>query len=55
MSNMQKTITISREDLNGGKFKNSRVENFGVAPTDRDIKLIAKLLKKYEVRKAVKS
>lgn len=43
---MQKTIKISRADLENGKFKKAKVENFGVEPTNRDVKLISKILNK---------
>lgn len=51
---MQKTIRITREDLKVGKFKNSRVENFGIAPTNRDVELITRILKKHQVKEGNK-
>lgn len=50
---MQKTIKITRADLEKSIFKKSKIENFGIEPTNRDIELISKILKKYN-KKGIK-
>ncbi len=51
---MQKVLKISRADLKNKNFKNASVENFGLEPTQRDLDLVAKILKKNKNRKGMK-